>query len=322
MVVIGMFDGLHRGHQAVVAQALEMARALALPCTAVTFVQHPRTVLRPDHPVPLLTSWDEKQAALAALGLDRTVGIHFTDAFARLSPQEFAERILRGQLQARHVCVGYNFAFGHQQCGNGDTLIALGSELGFEVSVLPPVALGDDDPVSSSRIRRLLGTGEVDAARRLLGRPYELSGEVVPGDRRGRELGFPTANLSIPDAKLLPAHGVYAGYAQVDGQAHRCVLNLGQRPTFDPPELRVEAHLLDFSGDLYGRPLRLQLLHRLRAETAFPGVRELVAQIGADLAQARELLGEPLETDGSPANESRARPQRAREAYLRGTATE
>lgn len=290
VVAIGMFDGVHQGHQAVVSKARALATELGLSCVVFTFVKHPRTVLRPDTPVPLLTTWQEKQARLEQLGVDCLVGAQFTQSFAEIGAEDFIRRILQEQLQARHVVVGYNFAFGHNQSGTVDTLRQLGPAHGFDVTIVPPFKV-DGGAISSSRIRKLLATGHVEEANRLLGRPYSLSGAVVQGDQRGRLLGFPTANLAVDDQKLLPAFGVYAGHARWDGQVAPCVVNLGMRPTFDPPQLRIEAHLLGFGGDLYGRQMTLDLLHRLRPEQAFTGVEALVSQIRLDVHQAGELLG-------------------------------
>lgn len=292
VVAIGMFDGVHQGHRAVITRAKAKATELGLPCVVFTFVAHPRTVLRPDNPVPLLTTWSEKQALLAELGVDMLIGAQFTPAFAELGAEAFVRRILKDQLSARHVVVGYNFAFGHNQEGSVDTLRALGPTLGFEATVLDPY-IGDEEPISSSRIRQLLATGRIEEANRLLGRPYSVTGVVVKGDQRGRLLGFPTANLMSDEHKLLPAYGVYAGAAHWDGCVNPCVVNLGMRPTFDPPQLRIEAHLLEFSGDLYGQNMTLTLSHRLRPEQAFASIDALVAQIRADVVEATDLLAAP-----------------------------
>lgn len=289
VVAIGMFDGVHLGHRAVVSKARELATELGLACVVFTFVTHPRTVLRPDTPIPLLTTWEEKSERLQLLGVDRLVGAQFTQSFAEISAEDFIRRILQEQLQARHVVVGYNFAFGHNQSGTVDTLRQMGPAHGFDVTIVPPYT-ADDGAISSSRIRKLLATGHIEEANRLLGRPYSLTGVVVQGDQRGRLLGFPTANVQVDDQKLLPAFGVYAGHALWDGQSRPCVVNLGMRPTFDPPQLRIEAHLLEFNGDLYGRHMTLELLHRLRPEQAFKGVDALVTQIRADVRQASDLL--------------------------------
>lgn len=292
VVAIGMFDGVHLGHQAVIRQAVAIARQKHLPCSVFTFVSHPRRVLRPDHPVPLITPWEAKRCFLAELGVDTVVGAHFTPGFSELSARDFVQRILVEQMQARHVVVGYNFAFGHGQEGDGAMLRALGAEFGFEATVVPPVE-AQGMSVSSSRIRKLLATGHAAEANALLGRPYALTGTVVTGDQRGRLLGFPTANLSVDESQLLPAYGVYSGQALwFEGPVahqHPCVINLGMRPTFDPPQLRIEAHLIGWSGDLYGKLLTVSLQHRLRPEAAFRSVEELVAQIRKDVEQARSL---------------------------------
>jgi riboflavin kinase/FMN adenylyltransferase len=299
VVAIGMFDGVHLGHQAVIREARTIASQRNLPCTVFTFVSHPRKVLRPDHPVPLLTTWDEKRCFMADLGVDTVVGAQFTPALSELSARDFVERILVGQMRAQHVVVGYNFAFGHGQEGNGELLSTLGAEFGFDVTVVPPFELNGAS-VSSSRIRKLLATGHVGEANALLGRPYALTGTVVTGDQRGRLLGFPTANLSVDESKLLPSYGVYAGQALWNEETgycqEPCVVNLGMRPTFDPPQLRIEAHLIGWSGDLYGKLLTVSLQHRLRSEMAFKSVDELVAQIRQDVDHARTL---PLRAFGA-----------------------
>lgn len=291
VVAIGMFDGVHRGHQAVLQAARAIADREGLPLAVFTFVGHPRSVLRPDYPVPLLCTWNEKQRKLEEAGTDVLIGAHFTPDFAALSPTEFAQRILVEQLGARHVVVGYNFAFGHQQAGSVATLEALGPEMGFGVTAISALHLAEA-PVSSSRIRKLLAKGQIEEANHLLGGSYEITGTVVLGDQRGRTLGFPTANLEVPASKLLPAYGVYAGTAHWQDQERVSVVNLGMRPTFDPPQLRLEAHLLDFMGDLYGAELTLRLKFRLRPERAFSGVDELVAQIHQDVQRARGLASE------------------------------
>lgn len=289
VVAIGMFDGVHQGHQAVVSKARALATELGLSCVVFTFVAHPRAVLRPDTPIPLLTTFEEKSQRLEELGVDRLVGAQFTQSFAEISAEDFIRRILQEQLNARHVVVGYNFAFGHNQSGTVDTLRQLGPAHGFDVTIVPPFT-AEGGPISSSRIRKLLATGHIEEANQLLGRPYSLTGEVVQGDQRGRLLGFPTANLQVDDQKLLPAFGVYAGHARWNGQSKPCVVNLGMRPTFDPPQLRIEAHLIEFSGDLYGQTMTVDLHRRLRPEQAFKGIEALVEQIRADVRQARELL--------------------------------
>lgn len=290
VVAIGMFDGVHLGHQTVLREARAIASERGWPLAVFTFVDHPRTVLRPDTPVPLLTTWAEKRDLLEHLGADWVIGAQFTQAFSEMGADEFVQRILGEQLAARHVVVGYNFAFGHGQTGDIATLEGLGPSVGFKVTVVA-ACHAEGAAISSSRIRKLLATGHVEAANELLGRPYALTGRVVQGDQRGRLLGFPTANLTHDEKKLLPAYGVYAGHAHWAGRSNPCVVNLGMRPTFDPPQLRIEAHLLDFSEDLYGETMTLELSHRLRPEQAFRSVDDLVARIRADVVRAGELVG-------------------------------
>lgn len=284
-IAIGVFDGVHRGHQAVIQQALALARRHDLVSTVFTFVEHPQAVIRPDHPVPLLTPWAEKQRRLEELGIERLIGVHFTPAFARLSPEDFAQKILLEQLQAKCICVGERFSFGHKSAGNAAQL----RKSGLQVVEVPPIC-DHETIISSSRIRKLLGEGHIQEANALLGYSYRLSGEVVTGDQRGRLLGFPTANLAVPEHKLIPAFGVYSGW--VDGPMGRypCVVNIGQSPTFDPPELKIEAHLLGFSGDLYGQCLTVELKDRIRGEVAFSHVEQLVEQIRQDVSWARQQL--------------------------------
>ncbi|MGE5706997.1 MAG: bifunctional riboflavin kinase/FAD synthetase [Bacteroidota bacterium] len=285
VVAIGVFDGVHKGHRAVLDLAIETARRSNLVPTVLTFIDHPQNTLRPDLPVPLLTPWLEKQQRLAETGVRRTVGVRFTRAFAELSPWDFTQRILVEQLGARAVVVGPDFAFGHQQKGHIERLLEFGKRLGFELKVAPPFS--HDGVVSSTRIRRLLATGALEEAEALLGYRYCLRGTVVGGDQRGRLLGFPTANLKLPEQKLVPAYGVYAGWAVSREWRKPAVINVGQRPTFDPPQLKIEAHVLDWEGDLYGQELSVELVRRLRPEQAFPNVEALKSQMREDSRIAR-----------------------------------
>ncbi len=290
VVAMGVFDGLHVGHRRVFEQACLVARDRNLPCAVLTFVEHPRTVLHPDRPVPLLTPWPEKRESLAEAGIDRVVAAHFTPAFAELSPEEFVRGILVERLDARHLVVGFNFRFGHRGAGSPEMLQQMAGEFGFGLDVIPPFELSGL-VVSSSQIRELLASGKVREAGELLGGPYRLAGEVINGDARARKLGFPTANLRVDERKLLPAYGVYVGVARWPGGRRRCVVNIGIRPTFDPPQLQVEAHLLDFEGDLYGQTVTLELETYLRPERAFRSVNELIDQIHQDVQSARSSSG-------------------------------
>lgn len=295
VVAIGVFDGVHAGHRRLLERTKALAASLGAAPAVFTFVEHPRSVLRTDHAVPLLTPWPEKLARLSDMGLAHCFGAHFTPDLAALSPRDFVARLLVGELGAKAVVTGFNFAFGKDQAGTPETLRALGAELGFRVETVAPIATEDGAVVSSSRVRTLLATGAVAEANALLGAPYALVGPVVHGDKRGRTIGFPTANVEVPREKLLPAYGVYACWVVLpDGSRHAGVVNIGQRPTFDPPQLRIEAHLFDFEGDLYGQTIAVELAFRLRGEQAFPGIDALVAQIRADCERARALLAAPV----------------------------
>jgi riboflavin kinase/FMN adenylyltransferase len=290
VIAIGNFDGVHCGHRRVIETAQRLARAEGVQALVFTFVEHPRTVLRPDSPVPLLTPWPEKLERLGATGIEGCVAAHFTPDLAQLSPEEFVTRILLGQLNARAVVTGFNFRFGHRQAGSPEVLQALGREHGFGVEIVQPYE-EDGGVVSSSRVRELVATGAIVPANEMLGYEYTLTGTVVHGDKRGRTIGFPTANLEVSREKLLPAYGVYACWVQVNGQKLPGVVNIGQRPTFDPPKLMIEAHIFDWSGDIYGETVSVSLVSRIRAEQAFKSIDALVAQITADCKFARETLG-------------------------------
>jgi riboflavin kinase/FMN adenylyltransferase len=266
-VAIGSFDGVHRGHQRV----LEVARSAAALATAVTFWPHPRLVL--GNRVELLSTLERRLELLAEQELDETLVVEFTPELARLEPADFAESLLR-QIGARTIAAGENFRFGRRAAGDPGLL----AELGFDVRTVPIV-----EDISSTRIRDLLTAGDVVAAARLLGRPPELEGTVVLGYQRGGTLGFPTANLDVPPNLLVPAYGIYAGAAL----GHRAAISIGVNPHYGGHERRIEPHLLDFDGDLYGKRLVVELWQRLRDERAFESEEELVAQIAEDVEQAR-----------------------------------
>lgn len=288
-VALGNFDGVHLGHRELVRRLVDRARPAGLAAVALTFDPHPLAVLAPDRaPVPL-TTLEDRAALLQDVGLDGVAVLPFTQELARHSAEEFVREHLVGWLAARWVAVGEGFRFGRGRSGDAELLAREGARLGFELLVVPPV-LEADEPVSSTRVREALSRGAVDEAARLLGRPHRVAGTVVEGDRRGRQLGFPTANL-LPPAVALPADGVYAGRVQLEGGSSPAVVNIGSRPTFDHGQLRLEAHLLDWAGDLYGRRLTVEFVARLRGEQRFPGPEALRAQIEQDVALARRLLG-------------------------------
>jgi len=296
VITIGAFDGVHLGHAAVVAQVRRLAADAGARSVVVTFDRHPASVVRPESAPRLLTDLPTKLELLAETGLDATVVLRFDEARSQESAREFVQEILVDALATRMVVIGEDFHFGRHREGNVALLRQLGPTLDFEVQ---PVALidrpdGVDEPVSSTAIRRALAGGEVDVAERLLGHLYEARGPVVTGDMRGRLLGFPTANVEVPNAMCHPADGVYAGwYVRPDGSVHPCAINLGRRPTFyeHADHSLLEAHLLDFSGDLYGEPARVRFQAFLRSERKFDGIDALIAQLKHDIESSRRILG-------------------------------
>jgi riboflavin kinase/FMN adenylyltransferase len=291
-VAVGNFDGVHRGHQALVAAAVTHSREGGGPAVVLTFDPHPARVLRPQAAPAALTTLAQKEELVAALGIDRLVVVPFDARLAALSPEAFAREVLQQALAARHVVVGESFRFGKGRAGDPRRLESLGASLGFAVEVVPPVLEGGR-PISSSRVREALARGDVAEARTLLGREYFVDGEVVRGDGRGRTIGVPTANLA-PEQQILPANGVYAALCRPGELGwHTAAVNVGERPTFGGGRVRLEAHLLDFDGDLYGSRLRVAFHERLRGEQRFEGQDALVAQIRKDIDAARARLPRP-----------------------------
>lgn len=303
-LTIGNFDGLHRGHQALLRQlqALAAAAGPAVQTGLITFAPHPLALLRPDLPLALLTTPQERLDLTADLGIDLGVIQTFTREFAKLTPYDFLH-LLKKHLQMAALVVGPDFALGRNRSGDIATLSALGQELGYELHVVEPVLWQGETQVRSSVIRQALAAGDVTQAADLLGRFYAASGLVVEGDGRGRQLGIPTANIQTPAEKLLPANGVYATLAHVVSpigtMIYPSVSNLGVRPTVAGQDRRLETHLLDFpavgaTDNLYGQVLKLEFVARLRGEVRFANLDALVAQIHADIAQARPLLRQTL----------------------------
>lgn len=287
-VALGVFDGVHLGHRAILGAAVAHARATGAPALACTFEPNPLEVLQPERaPLPI-TTLDERLDLIAACGVDGTIVLTFTRELAAVEPEAFVKDVLVERLAARQVVVGFDHRFGRAARGDAALLRELGARMGFNVDVIAPLTV-DGVPVSSTAIRTALGRGDVDAAARMLGRPYTLPGTVVAGEGRGRTLGFPTANVA-PGRPVLVAPGVYACTFEVGGQSRRAVVNVGVRPTFGEATLAVEAYLLDFSGDLYGQTVRLTFVSRVREERRFPSVDALRAQIADDVETARRRL--------------------------------
>jgi riboflavin kinase/FMN adenylyltransferase len=291
-VTVGNFDGVHRGHRSLVEGAVREARERGGTAVALTFDPHPSRVLSPDRAPSTLMTLDQRAEALAALGIDCLAVLPFTFELSRQTPADFARTVLRDAVGARVVVVGENFRFGRGREGDLAVLARLGDSLGFAVRGSPPV-VHEGAPISSTRIREALARGAVRAAREMLGRRFFVEGTVVKGFGRGREIGLPTANLALVN-ETLPARGVYAcwcrGLGEADGDLHPAVVNIGHRPTFGGGAVSVEAHLLDFSGDIYGRTLRTEFEERLREERTFAGPEALVAQVQDDVARARRML--------------------------------
>jgi riboflavin kinase/FMN adenylyltransferase len=292
-ITIGNFDGVHIGHQQLIARTREKARARSLECLVLTFEPHPERVLvGPDTP-PFITLLDQKLELIGAQGVEVTVVMEFTRQLAALSPEEFVTTYLVDCLACRELVIGYDYAFGKGRKGNHALLAELGAKHGFGVERLGPVMV-DGAVVSSTRIRDLVQAGKVWDAMPLLGRFYIVKGEVVPGrDRGGKLLGFPTANLKLSD-ELFPATGVYAVWAEIAGRALPAVANIGFNPTFGNTALSVEVHVLDFAGDLYGQTLRIHFVQRLRSEQKFSGLNELRERIRQDIQLGRQILASSL----------------------------
>ncbi len=286
-LAIGVFDGVHLGHQQIIRQTVADARQHEAIALVVTFDRHPSTVVAPNRVPPQIFTRPQKLEAMVDLGADTLLEIHFDQAFSEKTGEAFIRELARDLGKIHSVCVGANFVFGRNRSGDVALLKQLGVEFGFQVHGHAAVAL-DGELVSSTRIRAAIREGNLDAASQMLGRPYTIRGQVLSGDKVGRQLGFPTANLEVT-GRALPPHGVYAGSATVQGQRYRVALNIGTRPTLAnrEPQLRVEAHLLDFAGDLYGTELAVEVGVKLRVEQRFASLQELQEQIVRDVVAVR-----------------------------------
>ena len=294
VVAVGNFDGIHKGHQVVINEAGSIARATDKPWAVMSFEPHPDALFKPDGAPFRLTTMRTKAHMIEKLGVDELLIQHFDFAFAGLTAQEFVEKVIVEGLGATHVVAGYDFQFGQKRQGDCDTLLHMGRDLGFGFTAVPKVTDEEGIVYSSTRVRDYLLAGDPRGAAHVLSRPFELEGRVERGDARGRDLGFPTANLHLGEF-LRPAIGVYAIRAGldrgVDTQWIDGVCNIGRRPTFHAEDdVILEAHLFDFDGDLYGKHLRVQLIERLRPEQKFDGLDAIMAQIAKDCEKAKEIL--------------------------------
>ncbi|HLI01089.1 MAG TPA: bifunctional riboflavin kinase/FAD synthetase [Acidimicrobiales bacterium] len=295
VVTIGAYDGVHLGHRALIAEVRDQAEQLGCGAAVVTFDRHPATVVRPESAPPLITDLEQKLELLESTGVDLTLIVHFDKERAAEAPEDFVKGVLVDALHAKAVVVGTDFHFGRQRRGNMALLTEMGAAYGFGVTGMELVAgNGQAAPVSSTRIRQLLAEGDVDGAAQLLARHHQVRGLVVEGDKRGRVLGFPTANVAVPSPIAMPADGVYAGWYQgPDGVKRPAALSVGRRPTFyEHAELSLlEAHLIDFAGDLYGQRAKVDFVSRLRPQVRFQSADDLITQMHADVRAAAEQLG-------------------------------
>ena len=286
-VSLGNFDGVHIGHRTILKRTMELARTAGIPAVVVTFDPVPKKILQPETAPPLIQTLDQRLASLETVGLDDAIVVPFSDQFARKSPEEFVREYLVRTLRTKYFVVGENFSFGHQKQGDLSLLRKMGQSFDFDVEGIPEV-FWEGVRISSSQIRDFVQNGQMEQATRFLGHPFTLTGLVVEGEHLGGKLGIPTANLDYRN-EIVPAKGVYVCSASVKGQAYRAATNVGMRPTFEGKRLTVEAHLLDFQGDLYGLPMDLQFFHKLREEIRFSGVDQLKTQIHDDIQQTRNF---------------------------------
>jgi riboflavin kinase / FMN adenylyltransferase len=289
VLTLGVFDGLHLGHQLIMKTVVERARVAGAVPTVITFEPHPRAVLHPESAPPLLQTFDQKIEAMSVLGIEQTIVIHFDKTFSQMRAADFLREVVVNRLHAKEVYLGRGFFFGHNREGNIELLRKVSTTLGFLADEVAEVRLRGRR-IGSTRIRELLSQGRVNLARRMLGRPYGVEGPVVHGAERGAQLGFPTANVR-PHNRVIPRGGVYVTATLIEGHWRRSVTNIGVRPTFgDAVESSIETHVLDWAGDLYGDVVRVRFLHRLRDEKKFSGIGELKKQIEHDVARARRYF--------------------------------
>ncbi len=288
LLTIGVFDGVHLGHKYLISRLKEGAAERDLLSGVVTFRQHPLELLAPQTRLPYLTSLDEKVHLLKEEGVDAVIPLTFTDELARLSAGQFAG-LLKKHLRMAGLIIGPDFALGRNREGNAETLVKLGPEMGFDVTVINPVLI-NGEVISSTAIRKALADGDVKKMIALIGRSFSLKGRVVAGDGRGKELGFPTANLEVDKGQTMPANGVYATLSYINSRVYQSVTNIGTRPTFGDNQRTVETYIMDYSGNLYGRELKIDIMERLRGEKRFDSVEKLEKQLAEDVKQGRAVL--------------------------------
>jgi len=285
VLTLGVFDGLHLGHQKIMQKVVSRAKAVGVVPTVITFDPHPRAVLYPENAPPLLQTLDQRLANFNVLGIEQAIVIRFNQEFAAQDAEVFLRDIVHERLQAKEVFLGKGFAFGKNRGGNIELLKKMSEEFGFYADEVPEITVRGQR-ISSSKIRELLAVGKINFARRMLGRPYGVEGQIIRGDQRGRTIGFPTANLK-PRNRVIPRYGVYATANLIDGIWRRSITNVGVRPTFaGDKEPSIESYIFDFDGDLYGDVLRVRFLHRIRDERKFNGIEELKNQIEKDTHRA------------------------------------
>jgi riboflavin kinase/FMN adenylyltransferase len=289
VVTVGFFDGVHLGHRAVLERTVERARERGVPAVAVTFDRHPREVLTPGSEPRLLTTVDRKAALIEGTGVDALLVLPFTEEFSRWPAERFVTNVLAGGLRAEHCVMGANFTFGHKAAGTVDRLIEIGPSHGFTAERVELLDM-DGRRVSSSSVREALAAGDLGWPRVALGRRFVLDGTVVSGAGRGHDLGFPTANLQTWPRLLLPGRGIYAGRAEIDGASHVAAISVGTNPTFGTEPLHVESYLLDFEGDLLGRPMAVEFWSYLRDEARFDTPEALVDAMREDVRRTRDLV--------------------------------
>ena len=290
LLAIGVFDGVHLGHKHLLSQLKVHARQEDLLSGVVTFRQHPQAVLSPRTKLPCLTDLTQRIRLLKGEGIDAIITLSFTRELAQLSTHQFVE-LLKKHLRMRGLVIGPDFALGRNREGDTDTLRTLGQDMGFSVTVIPPVVI-NGEVVSSTAIRNALAGGDMKKVGNLIGRPFSLYGRVITGAGRGIGLGFPTANLDVDSQQALPPDGVYATWAYIDGKAYQSMTNIGRRPTFGDSERAVEVYILDYHGELYGHKLRIDIIERLRREERFDTAEELKRQVAEDIKQGRDILNQ------------------------------